>query len=388
MKLNICLLYLFIILSFFYPAFPVSAEESEIFIIEIPEYKNESSTEFIPADEELLLKDIQERICSVFLHFSSGNAFIKGENSSPVISENRIIESELILSAFTESLKGGFFCETELAVYDRGKQAEVKMKYTASGLTEEEAFRNSVSKLPDLLKYRYSDFDEESGFYRILDIYQKEIIISGGEDDGFSRGNYFEILNSRTGDEEGLIILTDTDREISYGRLLYWKGSGIDKNLPETGSRIRRIKYAGLEASVSSVFLADNIFSGTGTGIKLEYFRNIYIFHPFISASVFDIESSLNSYDINILSAGISMNRHAGKLTLFSSAAVVNSWYRTSRNASPDFRGGQVKAGAKYSLTRHMGILAEGGFLKLFAEDDKDHDVGGFLFGGGVSFKY
>ena len=54
-------------------------------------------------------------------------------------------------------------------------------------------------RLSEQIKFSYSDFDEKGGFFRILDIYQNEIIVSCGKKEGFSKGDYLEILDSSTG---------------------------------------------------------------------------------------------------------------------------------------------------------------------------------------------
>lgn len=94
----------------------------------------------------------------------------------------------------------------------------------------------------------------------------------------------------------------------------------------------------------------------------------------------------MNNYDMNIFSAGIAMYRHTGKVSLKSEAAIAASFYRDSSSA--DFKGGTVKGGIEYSLTRHTALFAEAGFIHLFAENKDDPDIGGFLFGAGLSFKY
>ncbi len=85
-------------------------------------------------------------------------------------------------------------------------------------------------KLPHQLEHRYADFEEKAGFYRILDIYQNEIIVNCGKKRVSVKGIILKILNSSSGKPEGRIILTNSEKDISYGRLLYWRPLSADEN--------------------------------------------------------------------------------------------------------------------------------------------------------------
>ena len=386
-KNSVVFLFFFSLIFFTRLSF-LSAEGVNKFIIVPPEFADESGSSFSPPDEQLLINNMQDEIYSVFSHYSSGNAEKRKDADAQYSKNTRIIRSFVNLSAITESEKGFFFCETELVLFEKDTETSVSLKYTASGKTEDEAFHKSLSKLSEQIKYSFSEFDEKGGFYRILDIYQNEIIVSCGKNEGFSKGDYLEILNSSTGRPEGRIILTASDDELSYGRLLDWNPEDRKLKRPSPGSKVRKIKYIGLDASVSSEFLFDDIFSGSGINFKLEYFRSFYIFHPFVSASLYNIESSTETYDLDLLSLGLAMLRHFGKISLRSEVSLTRACYKELFGDPADFKGGRVRAGVEYSVLRHLGLFAEAGFMQLFAEDEADPDIGGFLFSGGLSFKY
>ncbi len=395
--------YLVIPVFLFLSVFNISSEEVKSYLIKIPEFTDMSGGSYSHPDSRMLMKSLQQEIYEVFSHYSSGNAekSESGRNTDDALFH--IVNPLVFLNFVTASEKGGFFCETELNLPGED-DSRISMKYTGYGTSTDEAFLSSLSKLPSLLRHRYSDFDEKGGFFRILDIYQKEVIVSCGKSDGFSKGDYLEILDSITGRPEGRIILTDSDSEISYGRLLEWEPRGkrngqegkseaelpgLERpDLPEAGTRVRKIEYLGLDTSVSWNYLVDDLFSGYGFNFKLEYFRSFYIFHPFFSVGIYNLETELNNYDLSVFSAGLAMFRHFGKVSVYSEISLGKGWYRKSLSSSSDFNGGCVKAGAEYYLARHLGLFTEAGFMKLFAESAEDPDVGGFLFGAGLSFKY
>ena len=386
--------YISFLLFIFLSVSSVSADNSLSFFITFPEYKENSSYDFIPSDISRILLKLHDEIYKTFLHYSPGRVY-KGDSSEIDNKNFRIIMSELTATGIIESEKGGFFCETELFLFEKDTENSIRMKYTGYGESKNKAFMDAFIKLPHQLEHRYADFEEKAGFYRILDIYQNEIIVNCGKKKGFSKGDYLEILNSSSGKPEGRIILTNSEKDISYGRLLYWRPLSADENTikeknikPPSGSRVRKINYLGIDTSVSYNYIFDNLYSGRGILFNLEYFRSFYIFHPFIEGGIYNFESSVNDYDLNTFSAGIAMLRHIGKMSLSSKALLSGAWYRNSGNSSRDFKGGAVKAGIKYSLSRHTGIFAETGFMHLFASDDDDPDLGGFLFGAGLSFQY
>ena len=389
MKLNISAVFLFFFSIFsLFQLFSISAEGVNTFIILPPEYSDDSGKDYFPQDRQLILEKMQDDIYRVFSHYSSGNTEKKDSFEHADMKVSRIVRSILKLCSVTESEKEFFFCETELVLFEEETEHSVSLKYTASGKTLDEAFNKSVLKLSEQIKYGYSGFDEKRGFFRILDIYQNEIIVSCGKNEGLSKGDFLEIINSSTGKAEGRIILTASDDELSYGRLLDWHPENRELSRPEPGSKVNKIKYIGLEASVSPEFFFDDVFSGNGINFKLEYFRSFYIFHPFISASIYNIESSIYNYDLDLLSLGLAMLRHFGNLSLSSEVSLTRGCCDGLFESSADFYGGRVKAGIEYSVLKHLGIFAEAGFMQLFAEKEDDPDIGGFIFGGGLSFKY
>ena len=388
------------VIFMFLPLVPLCADEQKIFIIETPEYSDESESGFIPENEKAFLDSYKKKIFQIFYHYSSGNASLSAGISDESEKKALTVRTVISLIELTESEKGGFFCKTSIraSLTPEPEKSSITMAYIGYGKNETEAFNNSVSKLPELLEYRYSDLEKKSGFFRILDIYQNEIIVSCGKRDGFSKGDFLEIINSSSGKSEGRIVLTDAEEEISFGRLLEWSEktesqdsekifNSDQSDSPSVGSRVKKINYLGLQSSFSALYLADDIFSGNLFNLKLEYFRSLYVFHPFAAVSFLNSESDMNTYDLILYSAGVSMLRHFGKISLRSEAALSGGWYRDSGGTS-DFKGGIVKGGIEYSAARHLGIFCEAGFMELFAENDADPDIGGFLFGGGLSFKY
>ena len=389
------LFYLSVIPFIFLSVSSLPAEDSSAFFISSPEYKKNSSGDFTPSDIDPVLLRLHNDIYSIFSHYSPGRVH-KGDISEiDNYNDFRIIKSELTATGIIESEKGGFFCQLELYLYEKDAEHSIRMKYTGYGESKNDAFFDAFIKLPNQLEHRYADFEGKNGFYRILDIYQNEIIVNCGKKDGFGKGDYLEIFNSSEEKPEGRILLTNSDKDISYGRLIYWKPLSFDKNFikeskskPSAGARVRKINYLGIDASVSYNYIFDDLFTGSGIVFNLEYFRNLYIFHPFAEAGFYNFESSISNYELNTLSAGIAMLRHLGKISMYSKAMISGAWYRNAADSSGNFRGGAVKAGIKYSISRHTGIFAETGFMHLFPSEENDPDLEGFLFGAGLSFKY
>ncbi len=62
----------------------------------------------------------------------SGRVY-KGDSSEIDNKNFRIIMSELTATGIIESEKGGFFCETELFLFEKDTENSIRMKYTGYG---------------------------------------------------------------------------------------------------------------------------------------------------------------------------------------------------------------------------------------------------------------
>ena len=107
---------------------------------------------------------------------------------------------------------------------------------------------------------------------------------------------------------------------------------------------------------------AAELISGLNISEVYTYFIPLFLL-PFIT-----LRAASESYELNLLSAGIAMRRHSGKISLCSAVSLVRGSFREENMKSArDFKGGRISAGIEYSVLRHLGIFAEGGYMQLFA---------------------
>ena len=377
-----------VILLFFVYHIPLYADSRSLLLIEIPSIDRENGFDTVFLNESEIMYSLGREISEIISLSDIREALYKGD--FPDADTEERVRLVIRINNLYESEKNGFFCDTELSasLEPEGSMADVdgegfSVSHIGHGENASKAFNNAVSNLPRQFKYSYFDFEKKSLSFRVLDIYQDEVIINGGTEDGFKKGDYFDLFDTESDKPDGKIIITDAEKSISYGRLLECKTD------PDKGSIVKKINYLGLKTSYSFDIISASDYSGSSSAVSMEYSRALYVFHPVLSYRLIDVEGSSVRLELAAFTAGVAMLRHFGKISLRSEAGFGKGFSRGRTGSGCDYTVGIIKGGFDLSMTRHFGLFAEAGFMKWFSSDEElSPDTGGFLFGGGLAFKY
>ncbi len=292
---------------------------------------------------------------------------------------------------------------TFISVKDSGTIAHFLVDTYGNGDSQREAAQEASSSIATQLDYEIRSIEEFRLKTGILEVMPGgRVIIELGSDMGIMKGDEFSVINPRqlssghtVNEVSGLVVVSEVQPEVSYGRLLY----GGKSVFP--GDQLTEIPRFGADASVYVRGMFDIIgdveFSGAAVGVRTSASRGFYGLRPVVGLEVPVGVGTANNYwpglPLSVYGGGEFM-WYFGRLQIEPNISLGATGLVPIQDDEQFYLthvGGTMGLAVNWMVSDNMRIFAEGGYTYWFSLVPdiltQVQSFGGIFGGLGVTFK-
>ncbi|HUV07755.1 MAG TPA: hypothetical protein VMX75_08480 [Spirochaetia bacterium] len=279
-----------------------------------------------------------------------------------------------------------------------------------SGDSGERAAQRAIAKIPVMLEYEVTKIPEFTLKTAVLETRGGEVLIALGQNMGIRMGYEFMVLSPKVlgsgrtfASETGLVLIKEVGEEASLATVLY--------GFPKEGDQLKEVPRIGFETTPYFDVLI-NPFDEFGVnfvaGIRASWTKGLYGFRPIVG---FEFPLPIGTTDTllpYLWIAGFPFNVYLGGEATFyvrrlqitpqvgvGAGFLVPWWVKLEDKFIVTHIGGFANMNLSYLITRDIKLSIDLGYkhwigiwdVLLEYVTDKTTSYGGFMVGGGVTFK-
>ena len=272
--------------------------------------------------------------------------------------------------------------------YLDGKNKDLSVSAIGWGSDMKALLADTLNNVTSQMEYVITGFEEFADHFRIKDIYQGSVVINKGKKSGIKRGDFFYSYNYHTGKKTGTFVVERAEPNLAYARVLDTKVK------PTVEDPLKPYNYLGIISETYLDYFTGDFFSGYSAGTMLLWTRWLYTVNPVAGVNRYELVHIDGSKVVLINPyLGFRIVRYIKSFTLSSVVTFGRGYVLESEMDAMalgwGYFGGTVKIEVGKRIMKHLFLHVEGGYTGFLSSDyDNYPDITGFIFGGGLGFKF